>query len=563
MQSGAAPAAAQPSSIPARSKTVKDVIAGTLTALVLLPQAVAYAQLAGLPVSFGLAASMLPPLVYALFGSSRVLAVGPVSVASVMVAHSLAGLHPDERLIGALVMSIEVGLILLALGFAGLGLLVNFVSHPVLSGFTAAAAIQIVLSQGPELLGFRSSDTPLPWAAGLFGGCLLGAMLALKPLADRLQRGAHHADHWASYLPRVGPLAISFVAAAFLAATELAAEPGFAIVGAVASVLPWLSLAPLYGAPVWLVLLPSAASVALIAYLESVAIAKAMATPRRERIEPNRELLALGAANVVGGFSGAMPVAGGFSRTVVNVAAGANSQLAAVVTAIWLTLVSGLLPGLIAPLPRAALAAIVIAAVLPLIKLRHLYGLWRYDRNDGLAGGMTLLGVLVLGIKAGLALGIVIALLLHLWRSSRPHIAIIGRVPGTGVFRNIERHEVETFPGLLLIRIDEGLSFANADYVQQFILDALSAPTARDIRSVVLVCSAVNHIDASGLEMLEGLHMGLKQRGVRLLLTEVKGPVQDRLQGHGHLLSTPFEITPSLEATLDEADPPNTLALAP
>jgi sulfate permease, SulP family len=537
-----------PASIPA------DLIAGTVTALVLLPQAVAFAQLAGLPPSFGLAAGMLPPLVYAVLGSSRVMAVGPVSVAALMLGVALAPLPPAERPAAALMLAFAIGFILLVLGLMKLGSLVNFVSHPVLAGFTAGAALQIMGAQLPALLGTHSVAAlagvfTADAAMGplLFGTLLLATMLLIKPFAGWL---AHGQTRWRALpvlLPRLAPLLLVGLAAGFVYLNELTPESGFAVVGPVPPVLPMpglIALGP--GDP--LQLLPAALAIALIAYLESIAIAKAMGTARSERIDPDRELLALGAANLIASVSGAMPVAGGLSRTVVNVAAGATSQRASMVTAVWMMLIGGALPGFLSGIPKAALAAVVISAALPLLHGMQLRKLWRYDRSDAVAAAATLAGVLLFGIEAGLGLGILLALVFFLWRSSRPHIAILGRVPGSQVFRNVERHQVEVFPGLLLVRVDEGLTFANADFVQQYVSDALLHHGGT--RTLVLVCSAVNHIDASGLEMLEGLQAALRARGVALVLTDVKGPVQDRLQRVDDSNAHGFTIHPSLEAAL-------------
>ena len=569
--------------------TWPNLLAGTLTALVLLPQAIAFAQLAGLPVSFGLAASMLPPIVYALLGSSRVLAVGPVSVAALMVASALAPLPVPERPGGALVLAVEVGLLLLAFGVLRLGLLVNLVSQPVLTGFTSGAAWMIVASQVYPLLGLAPPDPAraildpalslsgglvpfesgwpesrwFEWVSGpaLFGIVLLALTLGVEPASAWLRRqlGGSEAVHESAkrpdgrveqcsllallsgrlprflhslsalrhrLLPRLAPIVIVALATLFLPMNDLGPATGYAVVGPVERVLPLPTLAA-FETVRWSELLPSAALIALIGFIESIAIAKSTVRVGGGRIDPDRELIALGAANLAGGLTGAMPVAGGFSRTMVNVAAGARSQRASVVTALWLMAAGAGLASLLSEVPKAALAALLIAAVLPLLDPRGLLALWRYDTREGIAATITLAGTVVLGVETGMALGIVATILLALWRSSRPHIAIIGRLPGSQVFRNVERHAVETWPGLLLVRPDESLTFANADFLRQFIDTALDRQ--REVRTVVLVCSAVNHIDASAEEALHALAQDLRGRGLRLVLTEVKGPVMDRL----------------------------------
>jgi sulfate permease, SulP family len=532
----------------------QDLIAGSITALVLLPQAVAFAQLAGLPTQFGLAASMLPPIVYALLGSSRVLAVGPVSVAALMVASALAGLPEADRPAAALTLALEVGLILLACGFLRLGMLVNFVSQPVLSGFTTGAALMIIVSQLPSLLGLATLGGPTP-ASGplLFGALLLTAMVAVKPGSALLARHLGGPPLLHQMLPRLAPIVIAGIATAWLLVRGLGPEAGYRVVGPIAQVLPLPTLAA-FRAETWASLLPSAALIALIGYVESVAIAKSMATASGERIDADRELLALGSANVVGGFTGAMPVAGGFSRTVVNAAAGARSQLASVVTALWLCVAGAGFANLLSHVPKAALAAIIITAVVPLLHFGSLLTLWRYDYRDGAAAGATLLGTMLLGVDSGVALGIVLTILLAVWRSSRPHIAVIGRLPGSQVFRNVERHAVQTWPHLLLVRPDESLTFANTDYVRGFIDAALGKHST--VRSVVLVCSAVNHIDASAVEGLQSLAGDLERRGVRLVLTEVKGPVMDRLARSPELQRAHIEFIADLSETIERLAAP-------
>jgi SulP family sulfate permease len=531
----------------------QDLVAGSVTALVLLPQSIAFAQLAGLPAALGLAAGMLPPIVYALLGTSRVLSVGPVSVAALMVAGALAGLPEAGRAGAALILAVEVGLMLLLLGVLRLGFLTHFVSEPVLSGFTMGAALLIVIAQVPPLLGL-GPDAPALTATGpaLFGLALLAATLAVDPAATWAGRRLGGPPLLTRLLPRLGPVLIVLLATLFLAWKAPAPEAGYVVIGDIERVLPWFAPAILTAAG-WLELLPSAALIALIGFIESIAIAKSMARNRGERIQADRELIALGAANVAGGLTGAMPVAGGFSRTLVNVAAGASSQRASVVTALWLLAAGAGLAGLLGQVPRAALAALIIAAVLPLLKPRELLRLWRYDRRDGAAAAAALLGTVLGGAEVGMALGIGLTVLLHLWRSSRPHIAILGRVPGRQVFRNVERHAVETWPELLLLRPDESLTFANADYVRQFVEDALGQRP--EVRTVVIVCSAVNHIDASAVEAIGSLATALDERGLRLVLTEVKGPVLDRLARSPEDWQGRLTVETELAATLERLLP--------
>jgi SulP family sulfate permease len=519
-----------------------DLIAGIITAIVLLPQAVAFAILAGLPPETGLYASIFPPAIYALFGTSRTLSVGPVSVAAIMVASALAAPElagQGEPTMHAMVLAIETGIILLAMAILRMGALINFVSHPVLSGFTSGAAVLIILSQLPSLLGLQSmacaGDAPFAcrldyWRAidPATASLGVGALAILAIFADPLHRWLGRCGLPAlavTAISRSGPLLV-VVAGAFIV-TSFASELShtIAIVGPLPAGLPHSRL-DFMQSPAWGILLPAAASISLIVYVESVAIAKLTARLRRQRIDADRELVGLGLANVAAALSGSLPVAGGLSRTMVNFAAGAQTQLASLVTAALIALAAMYLTTWFALVPKATLAAVILLAILPLVKIRSIASTWRYNPSDGAAQFATFAGVLALGVEAGLVLGIALSLLFYLWRTSKPHIAVVGRVPGTEHFRNVLRHQVETWPELLFIRIDENLSFANAGYVEDFIAREVHAhPEAKHL---IVIASAINDIDATGMESLESLANTLVAAGVTLHLAEVKGPVMDR-----------------------------------
>lgn len=524
-----------------------DGVAGLITAVLLVPQAMAYAMLAGLPPQVGLYASVAAPIAYALYGSSRNLAVGPVAVAAVMVAGALASpaVQGHGTAVGnALVLALEMGLILLVMSALRLGNMVNFISHPVLSGFTSGAAILIVLTQVPPLLGIGSSEAmtsheiaraiyrqlsavePATLALSVMSIALL--VLGGGPLRTLLSRLSDKG--WTALLTRAAPLAVVALAMIAVAALDLDRARGVATVGAVPAGLPRPDLGFLR-LDTWLALLPSAALIALVSYVESVSMAKIIANRRRQRVNVNQELTALGAANVAAAFTGGMPVAGSFSRTMVNFAAGARTQLAGIVAA----LVIGLTLLFFAPwferLPRAALAAIIVVAVIPLIDVAGMRALWRYQRSEAAVLLLTLGGVLVFGIEVGLVIGLVVSLLYYIWRTSQPHVAVVGRIAGTEHFRNVQRHRVETWPNLALIRVDESLSFADIGVVEDFIMAHLALHP--EIKHLVLICSAVNHIDSSALETLERLFVNLREAGVTVHLAEVKGPVLDALERVG------------------------------
>lgn len=522
----------------------EDLLAGAITAILLVPQALAYALLAGLPPQVGLYASVIPPIIYALTGSSRTLAVGPVAVAAVMVAAALgpyAGGDPDKYLTGALILSALTGAILFAMGLLRLGWLTNFISHPVLSGFTTGAAIFIIGTQLAALTGISIPSgasftgllqtlfediTSINAVTALFGiTAIILLAVARQPLVNLL---AHWgvASNKAVILGRMAPLVVVVVAIAVASVLEVHETLQVAVVGSVPRGVPGLNIGFL-GETGWLELLPSATMIAVIAYVESISVAKVLAFRRREKIDPDQEFRALGLTNMVASCAGAMPVAGGFSRSMVNFDAGARTQLAAIFTAILVGLVAFLFTGLLENLPKSVLSAIIIVAVWQLIDFQSLKHTWNYDRGDGVAQGATLFGVLAFGIEHALMLGVGIALVLFLYRTSRPHIAVVGRIAGTEHYRNINRHEVQTWPNLLLIRVDENIYFANIPQIETELHNQI---LERDeLTDLILIFSGVAYLDTNGLEMLENIEEELSNSGIQLNFAEVKGPVMDRL----------------------------------
>lgn len=520
-----------------------DVLAGVITAILLVPQGMAYAMLAGLPPEMGLYASILPPIVYALIGSSRTLAVGPVAVAALMVANALSTHFGNESseaaLAGAMILAAETGALLLLMGIFRVGTLVSFISHPVLSGFTSGAVLLIVSSQLKHLSGIqlergdlfatvipffqRIGDVHVPTLLfGLISILLL--LLARKPMARFLV--AHGIPHsTAAIIGRMAPLVI-VIGSTVVAGVSQAEGYGLSVVGAIPGGLPVPDL-DFLSAEGWVALLPSAVLIALVGYVESVSVAKVLAARRRQKIDANRELTALGMSNIAAAVGGAMPVAGGFSRSVVNFDAGARTQFSAIVTATLVAVVAAFFTDWFYYLPNAVLAAIIVVAVVQLVDISGAVAIWRYDRADGIALLATGLAVPFLGIESGLLIGIGLSLVLYLWRTSQPHMAILGRVPDTDHFRNVNRYRVDTLPSVLIIRVDENLYFANANAVETYLMQKVACN--EDVQDVVLLMSAVNYVDSSALEMLEHLEMDFRATGVSMHLAEVKGPVMDRL----------------------------------
>lgn len=510
-----------------RQMLAGDISAGIVVAVMLIPQGMAYALVAGLPPVVGIYASIVPPLLYALFGSSMTQSVGPMAITSLMTAAALAPLaQPGSGLYMVLAgqLALMCGALLLLCGLLRLGFLANFFSRPVMSGFTVGAALLIAWGQVAPLLG---GDLRAPhWPSAALGlGSLALLLLArsfLAPLLRRLGMGATAADVGA----RLAPMFVVAGSVLLVSALDLAAA-GVQITGDVPTGLPTLNLAtsPAH----WKQLVQPALLIGFVIFLVSMSAAQTLALRRQEKIRSNLELVGLGAANLGSALTGGFPVTGSISRSAVNFSAGANTPLASVITALLLALALMAPTGWLALLPLPALAATIIVAVMGMLELATLRTAWRFDRSDALALVATCAGVIVLGIEAGVVLGVVLSMGNLIWRASRPHIAVLGRIAGSEHFRNIERYPAQTIPSLLMLRIDANLFFGNVEAVSAHIEEVLAAhPQARHL---VLVMTAVSSIDTSALFGLLELNDALKQRGIGMHLAEVKGPVMDRLAG--------------------------------
>ena len=525
-----------------------DALAAVIVTIMLIPQSLAYAMLAGLPPEAGIYASILPIVLYAIFGTSGALAVGPVAVVSLLTA-SAVGQVAEQGTAGYAVAALTLaglsGGFLLLMGLLRLGMLANFLSHPVIAGFISASGILIAVSQLRHLLGIEAHGhtvlelvpsllahlgevNPYTLAIGVAATAFL--FWARKGLGPFLRaRGIGGA--LAGVLTKAGPVAA--LAATTLAVWALGLEDrGVAIVGAVPQGLPPLTLPSVAPELIAQLALP-AVLISIIGFVESISVAQTLAARTRSRIDPNQELIGLGAANIGAAVTGGYPVTGGFARSVVNSDAGARTPAAGAFTAIGLLVASLALTPLVHYLPTATLAATIVVAVLSLVDLSILRRTWAYSRADFSAVTATILLTLTLGVEAGVASGVGISILLHLSKTARPHVAEVGRVPGTAHFRNILRHEVETDPRVLTLRVDESLYFANARFLEDMIQARVTGGCG--IRHVVLMFSAVNEVDFSALESLEAINRRLAEMEVGLHLSEVKGPVMDRLK-RSHLL---------------------------
>ncbi len=525
-----------------------DMIAALIVTIMLIPQSLAYALLAGLPPEAGLYASIVPIMLYTVFGTSRALAVGPVAVVSLMTAAALGNIVEQGTAgyaVAALSLAGLSGVMLLGLGLLRLGFLANFLSHPVISGFITASGLIIAASQLKNIFGIDAEghtlldltlslfvhlpDVNLPTAIiGISATAFLfWVRKGLKPALKAIGMGAKAAD----VATKAGPV-VAVVATTVAVWYWGLADQGVQIVGAVPQSLPPFTL-PSFSPVLLQQLLLPAFLISVIGFVESISVAQTLAAKKRQRVDPNQELIGLGAANLGAAFTGGFPVTGGFSRSVVNFDAGAQTPAAGAFTAIGLAIAAVGLTPLIYFLPKATLAATIIVAVLSLVDFSILRRSWAYSRADFMAVLVTILVTLTVGVEAGVSAGVILSILVHLYASSRPHIAEVGLVPGTEHFRNINRHKVQTDPRILTLRLDESLYFANARFLEDVILARLADDQL--IEHVILQCSAINEIDLSALETLEAINDRLREMDVKLHLSEVKGPVMDRLL-HAHFL---------------------------
>lgn len=554
-----------------------DIMAALIVTIMLIPQSLAYALLAGLPPEAGLYASIVPILLYTVFGTSRSLAVGPVAVVSLMTAAALSNIVEQGTMgyaVAALSLAGLSGVMLLAMGLFRLGFIANFLSHPVIAGFITASGIIIAASQLKHIFGIEAHGhnllelvvslsthlTETHFVTATIGITatvfLFWVRKGLKPLLVKLRLGTIVIG----VMVKTGPVVVVVASTVAVWAFGLA-DQGVRIVGDVPQSLPPFTLPSASPALLGQLLLP-AFLISVIGFVESISVAQTLAAKKRQRIDPDQELIGLGAANIGASLTGGFPVTGGFSRSVVNFDAGAETPAAGAFTAIGLAIAAVALTPLIYFLPKATLAATIVVAVVSLVDFSILKRSWHYSKADFSAVLVTILLTLLLGVEAGVSAGVGLSILLHLYKSSKPHIAEVGQVPGTQHYRNILRHAVITDPTIVTLRVDESLYFANA----RFLEDKIQNRVARDrtIRHVILQCSAINEIDLSALESLETINQRLQEMDVQLHLSEVKGPVMDRLKREhfltdltGKVFLSQFEATNALQDK-EKADNPNT-----
>lgn len=526
-----------------RAAFSSDMLAALIVTIMLIPQSLAYALLAGLPPEAGIYASIAPIVLYAIFGTSRALAVGPVAVVSLLTASAIGQVAEQGTAgyaIAALTLAGLSGGFLLLLGLFRLGFLANFLSHPVIAGFITASGILIATSQLKHILGISAHGHTLPqMLSSLFAHLTdtnpVTVVLGVSATAFLfwVRKGLKPAVRAAGFSAQTADIATKAGPVAAVVATTLAvwlfglSDLGVQIVGSVPQSLPPLTMPGLDSDLIRALAMP-AILISIIGFVESVSVAQTLAAKKRQRIDPDQELIGLGAANIGAAFTGGYPVTGGFSRSVVNFDAGAETPAAGAFTAAGLAIAAVALTPLIFFLPKATLAATIIVAVLSLVDFSILKKTWNYARTDFLAVATTIILTLGLGVEIGVASGVILSVALHLYKTSRPHVAEVGLVPGTQHFRNINRHSVLTDPAVVTLRVDESLYFVNARFLEDLVQSRVTEGCA--IKHVVLMFSAVNEVDLSALESLEAIAERLSDMGVALHLSEVKGPVMDRLQ---------------------------------
>jgi len=539
-----------------RQAFISDLTAAIVVTVLLIPQSLAYAMLAGMPMEIGLYSSILPLVAYALLGSSRTLSVGPVAVLALMTSATLSPLAAqgsEAYISGAITLAGLSGIMLALIGLLRLGFIANFLSHSVISGFITASGLIIALSQFKHLLGIRMEGDTVPelllsfigsysgfhLPTFIFGMAVLLYLVIAKKYAERLLIFLGIEPVNAATIAKSAPILAVIVSIAVVSIFSLQ-ETGIAVTGLIPSGLPKLSLLLPDLALIKQMFFP-ALMLTAIGYVESISVGKMLASKRQQKILPNRELLGLGAANIASAVSGGMPVTGGFSRTVVNFQAGAVSQLSSVMAAGGIALAAQFLTPYLFYLPKAVLAATIVVAVVSLIDFRIFPSAWAFEKKDFWAVAVTVVMTLLFGVEIGVASGVLLSLLLYLYQTSKPHIAEVGLLEGTEHFRNVLRHQTVVLPQLLSVRMDESLFFANASQLDDFIqIRLLQRP---EVRHVVLVCSAINDVDYSALEVLQEMAQRLNQNNILLHFSEVKGPVMDKLQRtcfHAHMKGKVF-----------------------
>jgi len=515
-----------------------DLIAGITVALVLIPQSMAYASLAGLPEYFGLYAAFLPVMIAALWGSSKQLATGPVAVVSLLTASTLIPLVDGydtmsmEQLAAiyaplAIAMSMMVGIIQLTLGVFRLGMIVNFLSHPVVVGFTNAAALIIGLSQLDKIFGVDKSRSEI------FLHDVWGVIQQIPDthIATFLMGVLAFALMWGlkTYAPKIPGVLVAVVSTTMISYFIGFEEMGGAVVGSIPQGLPSLQM-PHFNMSIISEMIMGALVISMVGFMEAISIAKAMAARTHDRIDPNQELIGQGLGNITGCLSQAYPTSGSFSRSAVNLNAGAKTGMSSVFTGIIVLITLLFLTPLLYHLPKSVLAAVIMMAVIGLINFKSVIHAWKINKHDGYAAVVTFLMTILLAphLEEGLLIGVGLSLGLYLFRTMKPRVAILGRYKD-GTLRDLAIHpDLPKDDRIIMMRYDGSLYFANVAYFEDAVLHAVSqSPKARYL---VILCDAVIEMDASGEESLHKIIKHLKVTGVTVVLSGMKKPIIEVIQ---------------------------------
>ena len=516
-----------------------DLVAAIVVTILLVPQSLAYALLAGLPPKVGIYASITPLLAYAVLGSSRQLNVGPTAVISLMTASTIADLPEELRIAGAAALALMVGLMLVGAGLMKAGFLMNFVSRPVVSAYITGAALLIIISQLRHIIGVdgggrtafsmvsnlsrQISETSLI-TIGVGAATMISFYLARKSIAYRLVK-AGVSSRWAKMFSRMTPIVIIglFITTSWVMGLD---QKGLSVVGKVQGGLPPFRIPYVETSLIQLLLIP-AAVIAIVAFVDSTSTAQELAARCRRSINANRELFGLGAANIAAGLSAGYAVNGSMSRSAVNAVAGGETPLSSIIVAILMALTAMFLTPLLTPLPLSVLAALIIIACLSLLDFQSIWRTWVYSRLDGLTAVATFLTVLALGVQYGVLVGVVLAMALHIRTTVNPHMPLVGRFPGTEHYRDANRFVVETNDQVKTLRIDESLYYANARTLENRVAQIVAENSA--LTDLIMMCTAVNRIDASALSSLETINNRLKASDIKLHFSDMQSRVRERL----------------------------------
>lgn len=544
----------------------EDLVAAIIVTILLVPQSLAYALLAGLPPQVGIYVSIFPLLAYALLGSSKYLNVGPTAVISIMTAASISILPESERLISAAALGVMTGSILLVAWLFKAGFIMNFVSRPVVSAYITGAAILIIISQLKHIFGVNiHSSTALSMLSELIknmynineysmliGICAISLLIIInRYLAYSLIR-LRIKSRRAKLVGRIAPILIVAIFIMFSSFYNFSNTFDLNVVGEIPKGLPPFSIPVLPYSSLQSLAMP-AVVIAIVAFVDSCSTAQELAARSRSRVDSNKELLSLGASNLVAGMTGGYPINGSMSRSAVNFNAGGKTRFVGLLVAMMMALTAVFLTPILKDLPLAVLAALIIVACFSLVDFKNLWETWVYSRADGITAIATFSSVLIFGVQWGVLVGVILAMALHINSTLLPHMPLVGRFPGTEHYRDSGRFNVETNEIIKTLRVDESLYYANARYLEDRVAQVVEE--SPDLKDLVLMCTAVNRIDASALSSLEEINKRLKSAEIRLHFSDMQSRVKERLFRSNFLDKLSGQIFLSQHEAMEELEP--------